>query len=393
MHAEISRTAFSKVNLHMGQSTSCDLDFVERCSQAILADLWREKEVALLKACQEEADMEMSRDIMLRSAKSDSEFQSLQGQFVEGPEFDLIPTAFVTMIKLVFVFSDRANASRAILELVAEHDAVISKRMADLGSRVTRQYKNECLREPSLIFSNDGTDTQSVGSVSLSPSSQRPVAALALKVLDDAKAEDIRTVLAWESKRHRSRNNLPQFPTRELPSPFDEKLTLPGARPKRRRKKLLPPVIDAALRRSSSITPQMSMLSSNLSFPSISKASHLPEEQVRSQPPANARQTSLHGPSRARSETANRPDAASPPADTEACAERPPAAATSCAHWELLGRDTVADARQRPAAAELSEPELTRSDAASAIEATRRQLVKYAVDLPSGDPTGASVGP
>jgi hypothetical protein len=53
-------------------------------SQILLADIWRDKEHALLKALQEESDLEVSREIMLRTVQDESERSRLQEIFMKG---------------------------------------------------------------------------------------------------------------------------------------------------------------------------------------------------------------------------------------------------------------------------------------------------------------------
>jgi hypothetical protein len=54
-----------------------------------LADIWRDKEHALLKALQEESDMEVSREIMLRTVQDESERSRLQEIFIAGSTIKL----------------------------------------------------------------------------------------------------------------------------------------------------------------------------------------------------------------------------------------------------------------------------------------------------------------
>ena len=59
-------------------------DNILSCSQLLLADIWRDKEHALLKALKEESDMEVAREIMLRTVQDESERGRLQEIFIAG---------------------------------------------------------------------------------------------------------------------------------------------------------------------------------------------------------------------------------------------------------------------------------------------------------------------
>ncbi len=308
---------------------------------------------------------------------------------------------FFIVSELCVFNADRAHSSKSILDVVAEQEAVISKRMAELGSKATGDYTSECIHEPSLIFPIDSQDTQTFHP-------QRDLGSqtdAAMHALDRAKYDDIRTVLAWEGRRQGRRKPPPQYPSRNLPSPFDEKLALPPAPPKRRRRQALPPVIDAALRHSLFSLPHPAAAA----LPAIPRPGPYSGEHPWRRAPHN-RDPSLgipphvpHQPAAAAQPVgANRDGGggdggsalAAPHAPKDG--ERPPAGAARDAFWSLFAHETLQVAGDwgppgRSAAGGLGEPELARSEAASAMEATRQQLARYAVGPPwaDSDVTGA----